>query len=180
MGAAGQKERLRARMAERGLLAQDGETSIYGLPTWRPVPACGEPGAPQALMDAGARQRNVVALAKSQHSTGEDRCAGWIQNVLARELGFRVEGDALALYNDYCKSSDLAALKVGMVVGVPSVPYNVNGRKYGHVGLYVGDGQIMDFAGMKTRCLPLGLWLSAYGVAAEPRWGWLGSIGLDA
>jgi hypothetical protein len=36
----------------------------------------------------------------------------------------------------------------------------------------------MDSVDGTLRKVPLELWLCAYGLMAEPRWGWLGSMGL--
>ena len=52
------------------------------------------------------------------------------------------------------------------------------GWDYGHVGLYVGDNVVMDCVDGCVRRVPLELWLSSYGVASEPRWGWIGAISL--
>lgn len=78
-----------------------------------------------------------------------------------------------------CLRTDPSDLKVGMLVAVSRIPYGTGGRANGHVGLYVGDGRVRDCAGGRVRTVPLELWLSAYGVMADLRWGWLGSITLD-
>ena len=36
----------------------------------------------------------------------------------------------------------------------------------------------MDSVDSRVRKVPIVLWLSAYGLMDEPRWGWLGSMGL--
>jgi cell wall-associated NlpC family hydrolase len=43
----------------------------------------------------------------------------------------------------------------------------------GHVGIYVGDGIVMENIGYIART-PLSEWLSWYNVA--PRWGWIGGV----
>lgn len=161
-------------LAERGLLGE-GSLTIYGQPAWREVPAGREP---QALMEANATQRNLVACAHGTPSAGHDRCAAWVERAFARLGVGVVGGDAVGLYDDYCHLVDTRELKVGMIVATSAHPYGVGGRAYGHVGLYVGDERVMDCLGDRVRTVPLDLWLSAYGVMAEPRWGWLGSIGL--
>lgn len=40
--------------------------------------------------------------------------------------------------------------------------------RYGHVGLYAGDGVVEDCTASPARHAPLDLWLSTYGVMAEP------------
>lgn len=167
--------RLQARLGALGLLRADG-TTIYGQPALRRVEAGHEP---QALMDSGAEQRQLVAYAHAVPATGDDLCASWVELVFAY-LGYGLPvGDAADVCRECCHYTDAADLRVGMVIAVATEPYSVAGRAHGHVGLYVGDGQVMDCVGGRVRTVPLELWLSAYGVMCEPRWGWLAGIGLD-
>lgn len=169
------RERVLATLAARGILADDGVTTTYGQPAWRDVPSG---GGPQALMDAGTLQRRLVACAYGTEPTGEDLCAAWVERVFARLGCGVVTGDARELYEGYCSRTDPSELLVGMVVAVGRHPYDAAGWAHGHVGLYVGDGAVRDCAAGRVRTVPLGPWLSAYGVASEPRWGWLGAIAL--
>ena len=151
----------------------------WDKPAWREVPAVGEPGAPEALAAASARQTRLVELAYAVPQTGDDACAAWVEAIWAR-LGMGViTGHARDLYERYCTNSNLAELKVGMIVAVPEVPYSAGGVRHGHVGLYAGDDMVMDCAASRVRRVPLDLWLSAYGVMYEPRWGWLALIDLS-
>ena len=123
--------------------------TIYHQPAWR---AIDPERKPQALMDASARQRDLVALA---HATP-------------------------AAEADQCQSSDTRCLRVGMIVAVPAHPYGAGGRSWGHVGLYLGDSRVRHCAYGRLVDAPLELWTSVYGVMAEPRWGWLGGIALGS
>lgn len=164
------------RLAAQGFLADDRVTSIWGQPVLRAIAAAHEP---QTLMDATALQRRLVECAWATPALGENRCAGWVARVFARlRLGL-VAGDVRSLYQDYCPFDDLADLKVGMILAVPSHPFGLGARGYGHVGLYVGDGVVMDCVSGRVRRAPLEPWMSAYGLMAVPRWGWLASIALD-
>lgn len=171
------RERVRAALAARGLLAEDGVTTIYGQPSWRAVPA--DDDGPQGLMDASALQRQLVACAHATPATGPDQCATWVENVLAGVGVPYVCGSARAIYEGFCHVTDLRGLLVGMVVAVGRHPFDAGGWAHGHVGLYVGDARVMDCAGGRVRSVPFAAWLSVYGVASEPRWGWLGGIGLS-
>lgn len=163
-----------------GSLGIDAETlTRWGRPALRGVPAVGEPGAPQALADASPRQMRLVELAYAAPQTGDDACAAWVEDIWA-SLGMgAIAGHARDLYERYCTSADLAELKVGMAVAVPVTPYSTGGLRHGHVGLYIGDGTVMDCAASTVRRVPLDLWLSTYGVMADPRWGWLAHIDLS-
>ena len=169
-----QLARLAARLEKRGL-ARDG-TSKWGQPAIRTIPAGHEP---QRRMDASALQRRFVACAHATPSPGTDLCASWVEQSFSR-LGLGVVlGDAQHLYASYCPHTDLAQLKVGMIVAVGRHPHALAGQRHGHVGIYMGDDEVMDCADDRVRVVPLDLWLSAYGLMDEPRWGWLGSIGLS-
>ena len=162
-------------LARRKLLLPDGETTIYGLPAWREVPPSHKP---QALQDANNTQNHLVTCAFATPATGPDKCALWVENVFAF-LGIDLVGDsASTLYERFCPFTDTSQLLVGMIVATSVHPYGLGGAGYGHVGLYIGDGEVLDCAQGSVRRAPLDLGLSTYGIAAEPRWGWLGGLPL--
>ena len=169
------RERLLAALGERGFLADNGVSSVFGQPAWREVPAGSEP---QALMDAGALQRRLVECASGTAPMGEGLCAAWVERAFSRlGMGY-VSGDARELYEGFCHLTSTSDLLVGMIVACGRHPYGAGGWDHGHVGLYAGDGVVMDCVDGRVRRVPLELWLSVYGVASEPRWGWLGAIAL--
>ncbi len=167
------ENRLLEDLATRGFV-KDG-FSRWGQPALRPVATGHEP---QRLMDASSLQRRFLACAHGTPSPGDDLCASWVEQSFSR-LGFGVVlGDAAQLYDSYCHYTDTADLKVGMIMAVPRHPYSAQGQIHGHVGLYAGDDLVMDSVDSRVRKVPIVLWLSAYGLMDEPRWGWLGSMGL--
>ena len=167
-------EQLLAVLEERGFVSAG--TSRWGYPAVRRL---GEGQDPQSLMDASALQRRFLACAHATPSPGSDLCASWVEQAFSR-LGFGVVlGDAAELCNGYCHYTNTADLKVGMIVAVAQHPYTPQGMAHGHVGIYAGDNLMMDAVGDKVRKVPLELWLSAYGLMGDPRWGWLGSMGLE-
>ncbi len=169
-----EEERLYEILKRRGFVREDG-LSKWGKPVLRTWAADEEP---QARMDASALQRRFVACACGTPSPGDGLCASWVEQAFSR-LGIGVVlGSAAELYNGYCHYTSTADLKVGMIVAVPSHPYTPRGPDLGHVALYTGDAMVMDAVGNDVRTVPLRLWLCAYGLMADPRWGWLGSIGL--
>lgn len=177
MGEKDVRSRLLAALRARGLLADDGVTTVYGRPALREVAAGHEP---QALLDATPLQRRLVECAHGTAPMGEGLCAAWVERAFSRlGMGY-VSGDARELHEGFCHLTDMRDLLVGMIVAVGRHPYGADGWDHGHVGLYVGDGAVMDCAGGRVRWVPLVAWLSAYGVADEPRWGWLGAVDLAA
>lgn len=120
----------------------------------------------------------VLSACHSVGSPGVGLCAAWVSNVFrAAGLGF-IGGNANDMYNAYCGSSNRGAIKPGMIVAVSSHAGTVAGRIYGHVGIYVGNGTVMDNIGY-IRTISLDSWISYYSSIVTPRWGWLGGIVLS-
>lgn len=157
-----------------------GPLTKWGQPAWRSVPMVGETCAPRGLVEANPRQKRFVEIANAAPPCGDNACAAWIEAAWARMGLELVTGDACELYERYCSDSDIAQLKVGMVIAVLLTPFSSEGLRYGHVGLYAGDGIAMDCTENTVRHVPLDLWLSTYDVMREPRWGWLAHIDLSA
>lgn len=117
----------------------------------------------------------VIASCKSTPSPGLGLCAGWCSNVMINAgYGF-VPGNANDMYADFCHSSNRSDLRPGMAVAVSTHPHTSAGRIYGHIGMYVGNGTMMDNVGF-IRTISLDEWCSFYGQTVPARWGWLNNI----
>ena len=135
------------------------------------------PGSGQTSGGITAQQQAIVASCHSTPSPGPGLCAMWVSQVFAR-AGYRyVGGNANDMCNAYCTSSNKADLKVGMIVAVPTHNHDPAGAIYGHIGIYVGDNQIMENVGY-VNTQSIDSWISWYGTTVTPRWGWLGGIAL--
>ncbi len=166
-------ERLWALLVERGYLGSD------GVSRWGVAPVRVLQGAePQRLMDANTAQRDIVVCAHAVAALPPDRCAGWVRQVVEAAGFGRSFGDANVLYDTCCPHTSTAELLVGMIVAVPRHPFGAGGMDFGHVGIYVGDDQVMDCQDGRVRTVPLDLWLLTYGLMARPRWGWMGAVSL--
>ena len=120
-------------------------------------------------------QAAVVSACYSTPSPGLGYCAAWVSNVFVNAgVGF-IGGDACDMYSAYCTSSDRSALKPGMIIAVSTHPHTAAGRIYGHVGIYVGGGTVMDNVGY-IRQISVDSWISFYGATVPARWGWLGGV----
>ena len=120
----------------------------------------------------------VVASCRSTPSPGSGLCAAWVSNVFTNAgFGF-IGGNACDMYNAYCTSSDKSSIKPGMIVAVSSHAGTSAGRIYGHIGIYIGNGTMMDNIGY-IRTISLDGWISSYNSIVTPRWGWLGGIVLS-
>lgn len=118
---------------------------------------------------------SIATSAREVPSPGSNYCAMWVSQVYAHAgLGY-IGGNACDQYHAWCWSSDIDELKVGMIVAVPSHPHTYMGSIYGHVGIYVGDGEVMDNVGY-VRTIALDEWLSYYGETQEPRWGFAADV----
>lgn len=148
------------------------------------TPAEETPALPQEESDEGSyvspgtatgSAAAVIASCMSTPSPGLGLCAGWCSNVMINAgYGF-VPGNANDMYADFCHSSNRADIRPGMAVAVSTHPHTSAGRIYGHIGMYVGNGTVMDNVGF-IRSISLDEWCSFYGQTVSARWGWLNNI----
>ena len=124
------------------------------------------------------RQELIRNLALSTPPTPGGFCAAWVSNVFERAGIANQGGNANDMYWSYCTSSSLNDLQVGMVVAVPSHTHTSAGRIYGHIGIYIGDGRLLDSVYGKVRNISLIEWLSYYGTTFTPKWGWYQRVSL--
>ena len=129
------------------------------------------------MSDVTDAQRDLVSVAYSTPSPGAGLCAMWVSQVFSR-AGYRYAGgNADDMYWRWCHSSDRAQLRVGMVIAVPSHSHSRMGSIYGHIGIYVGRGQVRDNIGV-IRDSPLDEWIRYYSTTEVVRWGYLLGIAL--
>lgn len=136
-------------------------------------------GTGQDYASAEQWQRDIVDAAGRVPSPGAGLCAAWVSNVYAAAgLGY-VGGNADDMYYAWCNSSNRADLKVGMIIavdryvtsGTAHAGYAPDGRKLSfHVGIYVGDGKVMDNIG-SIRTMDLDKWIETYGNYHTVKWG---------
>ena len=118
----------------------------------------------------------VLAAIDVTPSAASGYCASWVTNVmmnagiLSSSLGYNA--------NDYwanvCYSSDINDLQPGMIIATRN-SYSYLGQKYGHVGIYIGDGMVISSIGY-LETISLEAWISKYNNAemgSTARWGYL-------
>lgn len=120
-------------------------------------------------------QKAIVDAAKRTPSPGAGYCAAWVSNVYENAGLPRPGGNACCQYLSFCTSTDRSQLKVGMVIGVQRSPTSNSNRcgghlGYGHVGIYIGDGKVMENVG-HIATTDLDSWISYNGKLSQPRWG---------
>ncbi len=138
--------------------------------------APGETLAP-VYVNPTAGQAAVIDAAKSVPSPGNGLCAMWVSQVFERAGQPYALGNANDMYYSYCTSSDESVIKPGMVVAVAKHNHTYMGGIYGHIGVYVGNGQIMDNIGY-IRTINFHEWTNWYGEVVPPKWGWFNGIAL--
>lgn len=137
------------------------------------------PNDAENVANMTTRQRAVVDACDYTPWPGFGLCAAWVSNVFVNAGEPSVGGDACDIARAWCHSSDLSELKPGMVIAVPSHPRTENGKIWGHVCIYAGNGLVRDSGRDSIRWVKLGTWLAWYGVTDTPQWGWANGISLE-
>ncbi len=119
----------------------------------------------------------VVSACYSTPSPGSGLCAAWVTNVFVRAGVGSFWGNADDMYYSWCHTLP-SNIQPGMIVAVNCSPASAAGRIYGHIGIYVGNGTVMDNVGY-VRTISLSEWVSYYSALATPLCGWLGGIALS-
>lgn len=123
-------------------------------------------------------QKAVISYAYRVASPGAGLCAMWVSWVFsAAGLGYP-EGNAKDMYYAWCHSSNKSELKPGMIIAVPSHSGTSAGAIYGHIGIYVGNGEVRHNIGY-VATWSLDSWLRFYSSTSTPRWGWCMGIPLS-
>ncbi|MDY4691613.1 MAG: hypothetical protein SPC25_05760 [Atopobiaceae bacterium] len=118
----------------------------------------------------GNAQERIVYNCRHVGSPGVGLCAMWVSMVYQKSgLGYP-GGNACDMYANFCRSSNRANLKPGMAVAVSTHPHTLAGSIYGHIGIYIGNGVVMDNVGY-IRTISLSSWISYYGSVVPVRWG---------
>ena len=107
-------------------------------------------------------QMRILNAAYNTSSLGRNLCAKWVSKVYQNAgLGY-LGGNANDMYKKYAFTTEIGKLKIGMIVAVESSSSGGRmGRIYGHVGIYIGDGKVMESIGYK-RIVTLDYWISTY------------------
>lgn len=132
-------------------------------------------GGGQDYNASDATQKAIVDAAKRTPSPGASYCAAWVSNVYENAGLPRPGGNACCQYLSFCTSTDRSQLKVGMVIGVQRSPTSNSNwcgghLGYGHVGIYIGDGKVMENVG-HIATTDLDSWIAYNGQLSQPRWG---------
>lgn len=120
----------------------------------------------------------VINACYATPSPGAGYCAAWVTNVFLNAGIGGWYGDACDMYAAWCYTSDRSALQPGMIVAVSTWSGSSAGRIYGHIGIYIGGGMVMDNVGY-IRTIDIDSWIGSYSTTVATRWGWLGGVALS-
>lgn len=113
-------------------------------------------------------QKNIVNACKTTPWPGKSLCATWTTRVYAA-AGYSVHGNGNsqlgsqgygASYYPSRATTDLSQIQVGMLVSAQYGSNTSAGNTYGHVGIYIGDGMVMDSVSSGIRTISLSDWVS--------------------
>ena len=65
-------------------------------------------------------------------------------------------------------------LQPGMVIAVSTWTGTAAGKRYGHVGIYIGNNTVRHLSAGAVRETSVNSWIRTYGTTVTPRWGWNG------
>lgn len=121
-----------------------------------------------------AYQQRILQAISQTPPTGNNMCAAFVSNVVQNAGFARPGGNANDMYRNFCHSSDLRDLKVGMIVAVEHSPWGEAGYRYGHVGVYIGKGQIVDSVGGQKRTHSVSSWIKSNTIKnGVAKWGFI-------
>lgn len=119
-------------------------------------------------------QKRIVSAARMTPFQGKGWCALWVSNAYSNAgLGY-IGGNANDMYHSFAHNHDRSQLKVGMVVAVEHSLGSL-GWKYGHVGIYIGDGKVLHNSS-SVETTSLDDWISIYGKYSPVGWGYPPSV----
>ena len=116
----------------------------------------------------------IIAAAQITPWPGASLCQAWVRAVYANAgLGDVAYAKAVDAYRANVVSTEMDNIPIGAAVyGTGTGAYGA-----GHVGIYIGNGQVMDSvsSGIRTQSLEEWVaWQESYGFTVDGRTGWLG------
>ena len=122
----------------------------------------GAGGLGEDYANADETGKAIVNAALATPWPGADLCATWVSHVYQQAgLGYPT-GNGNSILAGYATSSDWANIKVGQII---SAQYGSGsaGAIYGHTGIYIGDGKVMDSISSGIRTSSLTDWIAENG-----------------
>lgn len=130
-------------------------------------------------------QQALIDVANNEPPIGDaenSMCMAWVNNVFDNAgLGFGHYATAGDAVYRFCHSSDRNDLRPGMIIGAKWHTATANGEAgIGHIGIYIGGGNVIDCSQGVVATTPLEDWIDNYNGTGSVRWGWAGGRNLAA
>lgn len=127
-------------------------------------------GGGESYSTATEQQKRIVDACKSTPSPGAGLCATWVSQVYEAAGVPQHGGNGNEMLEGNETSTVWSEIKVGQIVSAEKTG-SALGQTYGHVAIYIGDGQVMDNVGY-IRTMSLEDWVSEYGRYGWVKYGW--------
>lgn len=113
-------------------------------------------------------QKEIVKVAVSAADFGiyatEGKCQAWIADIYQKVLGVRGHAaSAIEAGRSWSVSADWRSIQIGATV------YGTSSNQYGHVGIYIGNGQVIHNLDGYVKTQSLESWVISYNGKC---WGW--------
>ncbi len=117
---------------------------------------------------ANEKQKKVALIASAASEYGiyasEGKCQKWVADIYAKVLGTRGHAaSAIAAGRSWSVSKDWSTIQIGATV------YGTASNKYGHVGIYIGNGNVIHNLDGYVKTQSLESWVKQYNGKC---WGW--------
>lgn len=117
---------------------------------------------------ANDTQKAIVMVAVSAADYGiyatEGKCQAWVADIYQEVLGIRgYAPSAIEAGRSWSASTDWSRIQIGATV------YGTSSNQYGHVGIYIGNGQVIHNLDGYVKTESLESWVKSYNGKC---WGW--------
>lgn len=114
------------------------------------------------------KQKKIVSVATSASEYGiyasEGKCQKWVADIYSKVLGTRGHAEsAISAGHSWSVSNDWSTIQIGATV------YGTASNKYGHVGIYIGNGNVIHNLDGYVKTQSLESWVKQYNGKC---WGW--------
>jgi len=120
------------------------------------------------------KMKKVADLARQRAGGGYDKfCEGWVEQIWSEALGISADNQfsAYSAWKNFGVSESKDNIPPGAMVYTSGWPYYDDGTNpYGHVGVYVGNGQVADQGGVWD----IEEWINQQNAPCNGLFGWFG------
>lgn len=125
-----------------------------------------------SLKDATPTQRSIVQAASETEWPGPQLCSEWVTAVYENAGLPGYGGDACDMWAEHCYTDDKSELAPGMMIAVQHSGSHGYSWIYGHVGIYMGDGNVIHSVTHGVTIDPLDQWIDTFDAFGTVKWGY--------